>query len=504
MKNIIPPFIAALFASLVTLAAYHFLLRDPQTIQVEPATQTAFATYLNDDRPATSSAAVAFDFTTAAAKVTPAVVHITSTQGVVAQNDTSEGEEDPRMQQIPEAFRDLFGDMFRGMPQQQGPRSGSGSGVIISSDGYIVTNNHVVADADELTVVLTDNRSYLAKVIGADPTTDVALIKIDEKDLPALTLANSDNVKVGEWVMAAGNPLMGLNSTVTAGIVSATGRNIDILRRQDQYAIESFIQTDAAVNPGNSGGALTNVDGDLIGINTAIMSPTGSYAGYSFAVPSNIVKKVVDDLKEYGKVQRALIGVQIVDVNAATAKEFDLNLSRGVYVQGVMDGGAGAEAGLKEGDVIVQVDEKRTNKSAELQSYIGRKRPGDQVDVIVVRDGNEKTFTLKLKGMEGSEMVTSRERSSELESLGAQFKELNKEELSELDLESGVQVVRTYPGKLRQQGVRPGFVITRVANKTIKSMDDLTEVVKKESGGVLIEGVYPDQPEETQFYGIGL
>ncbi len=206
MKNIIPPFIAALFASLVTLAAYHFLLRDPQTIRVEPATQTAFATYLNDDRPATSSAAVAFDFTTAAAKVTPAVVHITSTQGVVAQNDTSEGEEDPRMQQIPEAFRDLFGDMFRGMPQQQGPRSGSGSGVIISSDGYIVTNNHVVADADELTVVLIDNRSYVAKVIGADPTTDVALIKIDEKDLPALTLANSDNVRVGEWVMAAETP----------------------------------------------------------------------------------------------------------------------------------------------------------------------------------------------------------------------------------------------------------------------------------------------------------
>ena len=504
MKNIIPPFIAALFASLVTLAAYHFLLREPQTIRVEPATQTAFATYLEEDRPAASSAAVAFDFTTAAAKVTPAVVHITSTQGVVAQNDGGEGEEDPRLQQIPEMFRDFFGDSFRGMPQQQGPRTGYGSGVIISSDGYIVTNNHVVADADELAVVLTDNRTYTAKVIGTDPTTDVALIKIEEENLPALTLANSDNVKVGEWVMAAGNPLMGLNSTVTAGIVSATGRNIDILRRQDQYAIESFIQTDAAVNPGNSGGALTNVDGDLVGINTAIISPTGSYAGYSFAVPSNIVKKVVDDLREYGKVQRALIGVGIVDVNAATAEKYDLNLNRGVYVENVIDGGAGAEAGLKEGDVIVQVDEKRTNKSADLQSYVGRKRPGDQVDVTVVRGGDEKTITLKLKGMEGNEMVASRERSTELEALGAQFKELNEEELQELDLANGVQVVRTYPGKLRQQGVRPGFVITRVANKTIKSMDDLTEVVKKESGGVLIEGIYPDRPEETQFYGIGL
>ena len=502
MKNIIPPFVAALFASLVTLAAYHFLLREPQTIRVEPATQTAFATYLDEDRPAASSAAVAFDFTVAAAKVTPAVVHITSTQGAVAQND--EAQEDPRLEQIPEMFRDFFGDSFRGMPQQRGPRTGYGSGVIISSDGYIVTNNHVVADADELAVVLTDNRTYTAKVIGTDPTTDVALIKIEEENLPALTLANSDNVKVGEWVMAAGNPLMGLNSTVTAGIVSATGRNIDILRRQDQYAIESFIQTDAAVNPGNSGGALTNVDGDLVGINTAIMSPTGSYAGYSFAVPSNIVKKVVDDLREYGKVQRALIGVGIVDVNAATAEKYDLDLNRGVYVENVMDGGAGAEAGLKEGDVIVQVDEKRTNKSADLQSYVGRKRPGDQVDVTVVRGGDEKTITLKLKGMEGNEMIASRERSTELEALGAQFKELNEEELQELDLENGVQVVRTYPGKLRQQGVRPGFVVTRVANKTIKSMDDLTEVVKKENGGVLIEGIYPDRPEETQFYGIGL
>ena len=500
MKNILSTFVAALIASLVTLAAYHYFVDNKQTIQVEPTAQTAFATYLEDARPAASAAAVPFDFTTAAAKVTPAVVHITSTQGVVAQN----GEEDERMQQIPEFFRDFFGDSFRGMPQQRGPRMGSGSGVIISSDGYIVTNNHVVADADELAVVLTDNRSYTAKVIGTDPTTDIALIKIDEENLPALTLANSDNVKVGEWVMAAGNPLMGLNSTVTAGIVSATGRDINILRRQDQYAIESFIQTDAAVNPGNSGGALTNVDGDLIGINTAIMSPTGSYAGYSFAVPSNIVKKVVEDLKEYGKVQRALIGVSIMDVNAATAERFDLDVTRGVYVDSVMADGAGAAAGLKEGDIIIRIDEKNTNKSADLQSYVGRKRPGDKVDVTVMRGGDEKTLSLTLKGMEGSEMITSRERSSELETLGAQFKELNEEELNELGLDYGVQVVRTYPGKLRQQGVRPGFVITRVANKPIKSLDDLSNVAKGESGGVLIEGIYPELPNETQFYGVGL
>lgn len=502
MKNILSTFVAALFASLVTLASYHYLVKDKQTIQVEPATQTKFATYLEDDRPAGSVAAVPFDFTVAAAKVTPSVVHITSTQGAIAQN--APGQQDERLQQIPEMFRDFFGDSFGGAPQQRGPRMGSGSGVIISSDGYIATNNHVVADADELTVVLTDNRSYTAKVIGTDPTTDIALIKIDEENLPALTLANSDNVKVGEWVMAAGNPLRGLNSTVTAGIVSATGRDINILRQQDQYAIESFIQTDAAVNPGNSGGALTNVDGDLIGINTAIMSPTGSYAGYSFAVPSNIVKKVVDDLKEYGKVQRALIGVSIMDVNATTAKRFNLDMTRGVYVDSVMTGGAGDEGGIEAGDVIIRVDEKKTNKSADLQSYVGRKRPGDKITVTVMRDSDETTLSLTLKGRNDEAMVASRARSSELESLGAQFKELDEEELSELGLDNGVQVVRTYAGKLRQQGVRPGFVITRIANKSIKSLDDLTEVVKEERGGVLIEGIYPDSPEETQFYGVGL
>ena len=502
MKNILSTFVAALIASLVTLGSYHYLVKDKQTIQVEPATQTKFATYLENDRPAGSVAAVPFDFTVAAKKVTPSVVHITSTQGAIAQNDPNQ--EDERMQQVPEMFRDLFGDSFRGMPQQHPPMMGSGSGVIISSDGYIATNNHVVADADELIVELTDNRTYTAKVIGTDPTTDIALIKIDEENLPALPLANSDNVQIGEWVMAAGNPLMGLNSTVTAGIVSATGRDINILRQQNQYAIESFIQTDAAVNPGNSGGALTNVDGDLIGINTAIMSPTGSYAGYSFAVPSNIVKKVVDDLKEYGKVQRALIGVQIVDVNAATAERFNLDMTRGVYVDSVMAGGAGAEGGLEVGDVIVQVDEKPTNKSADLQSYVGRKRPGDQVDVKVMRGGDEETLTLTLKGREDETEVASRTRSSELEALGAQFKELSKEELNELGIDHGVQVVRTYPGKLRQQGIRPGFVITGVANKSVKSLDDLTDVVKKEKGGVLIEGIYPDSPKETQFYGVGL
>ncbi len=499
MKNILSTFAAALIASLVTLAAYHYFVENKQTIQAEPAAQTAFATYL-EERPTSSSAAVPFDFTAAAKKVTPAVVHITSTQGAVAQNEMT----DERMQQIPEIFRDFFGEQFRMQPQGRGPQTGSGSGVIISSDGYIVTNNHVVADADELTVVLTDNRSYNAKVVGTDPTTDIALIKIDQDGLSAIPLANSDNVQVGEWVMAAGNPLRGLNSTVTAGIVSATGRDINILRQREQYAIESFIQTDAAVNPGNSGGALTNADGDLIGINTAIMSPTGSYAGYSFAVPSNIVKKVVEDLKEYGKVQRALIGVSIMDVNARLAADKNLDMTRGVYVDSVMADGAGAAGGIQSGDIIVRIDEKRTNKSADLQSYVGRKRPGDQVAVVVMRDSEEVTLNLTLKGRENEKMVANNSRKTELEALGAQFQELSKDELQALNIDYGVRVVRTYAGKLRQQGVREGFVITRIANQPIKSIDDLSKVVQGEQGGVLVEGVYPDNPKEPQFYGIGL
>ena len=361
-----------------------------------------------------------------------------------------------------------------------------------------------IADADELTVVLTDNRSYSAQVIGTDPTTDLALIKIDEEDLPFLSFANSDQVKIGEWVLAAGNPFSYLNSTVTAGIVSAKGRSIGILRNEDGTSIESFIQTDAAVNPGNSGGALVDVDGNLIGINTAIASRTGNYVGYSFAVPSNIAKKVIEDLREYGAVQRGFLGVSIVGINAAVAKEFDLDLNQGVLVREVVEGGSAEEAGIEQGDIIVQVDEKRILRNSDLLSYIGRKRPGDQVNVVINRDGKEQSFEMTLKTRGGETKLVKAQRGEMFDQLGAEFKELTDEQLDELDISGGVQITKAFAGKLRQQGVKEGFVITRIANQPIRSLDDLREVLEDEQGGVLVEGIYPDEPSEKQFYGIGL
>lgn len=494
MKNIITPVISAVIASLITIAAFFYFAGDK--FNNEQSDAEAFpaisASYYDDDTNNTAEAP--FDFTIAAEKATPAVVHITSKQEATAYND--------QQQQIPEFFRDFFGDQ---MPQrgQRQPRVGSGSGVIISDDGYIITNNHVVADADELTVVLTDNRSYVASVIGTDPSTDLALIKIDEEALPFLKFANSDDVKVGQWVAAIGNPFRGLNSTVTAGIVSATGRNINILR-DEQYAIESFIQTDAAVNPGNSGGALVNTDGDLIGINSAIASPTGAYAGYAFAVPTNIAAKVVSDLKEFGSVQRGFLGVSIQEVNAAMAEEYGLSTNQGVYVAELVESGSAAAAGIEEGDVIIQVDNQKINQTSDLLSYVGRKRPGDEVNVVILRDGERQEYEMTLKTLEGTTKLASRERVEALEDLGAEFQSLTEEEAEELNLDGGVKVSRTFAGKLRQQGIRPGFIITGIAGKAVNNVDDLTEIIENERGGVLVEGIYPDAPEEKQYYGLPL
>jgi S1-C subfamily serine protease len=290
---------------------------------------------------------------------------------------------------------------------------------------------------------------------------------------------------------------------VTAGIVSATGRNINILREQ-QYAIESFIQTDAAVNPGNSGGALVDVDVDLIGINSAIASPTGAYAGYAFAVPANIAKKVVADLKEYGSVQRGFLGVSIQEVNAQLAEEFDLSTNQGVYVANVVENGSAAGAGIEQGDVIIQVDERKINRTSDLLSYIGRKRPGDEVEVTVLRDGDRETFTMTLKSLEGRTELADRGNVEAMQELGAEFRELTSEQASEYGVEGGVQVVRTFAGKFRQQGIRPGFVITSIAGQPVRSMEDLNEIVSNERGGVLVEGVYPDKPDEKQYYGMPL
>lgn len=323
------------------------------------------------------------DFRPAARKVTPAVVHIQSTMG------TREGERQNPYRNIPPQFRDFFN-----IPDGSTPRRGAGSGVIISSDGYIVTNNHVIDNADIVTIVLNDNRSYQAEVIGSDPTTDLALVKIDESDLPFVEFGNMDEVEVGEWVLAVGNPF-NLSSTVTAGIVSATGRSINILR--EQAAVESFIQTDAAINPGNSGGALVNTQGKLIGINTAIASPTGSYSGYGFAVPVDLTKKVVNDLLNYGTVQRGYLGVLIRNIDAQLAEEENLDITRGVYIDSLIANSAAQDAGIRAGDVIVKIDDYAINASPQLISLIAQRRPGDEITLTVVRNGERRNYKAILR-----------------------------------------------------------------------------------------------------------
>ena len=454
---------------------------------------------------------IPLDLTEVSKKVMDAVVHIKTTQ---TSNFTARGPQQYR--QLPDPFRDFFGDDFfdqffgtpdQGQrpryesPQEPQARVGTGSGVIINSEGYIVTNNHVIADADDIEVTLHDNRTYKATVVGTDPSTDLALIQIKEKSLSALALVNSDDVKIGEWVLAVGNPF-NLNSTVTAGIVSAKSRNINILR--DQYAIESFIQTDAAINPGNSGGALVNLQGGLVGINTAIASPTGAYAGYGFAVPANIVNKVVEDLLKYGVVQRGYLGVTIRGVDGNLAKEKDLDVTTGVYVDSVTENSAALAAGIEAGDIILEVDDTEVNTAPELQEMIARHRPGDEVKLKIDRRGKEMEVKAELKNREGDTKFLAKNRKEIFNVLGAEFEDIDKNLARKLDINGGVKVKKLYAGKLmKHTEMREGFIITKVDGNSIKNMDELARVLESKKGGVLIEGVYEDIPG-TYYYAFGL
>lgn len=448
------------------------------------------------------------DFSRAAEKVMPSVVQISSLVPVSG----------PRVRRYeyrrgPDPFRDFFEDDFFERffypYRQPGPgdsrpeqyRRSTGSGVIINEEGYIVTNHHVIDQAEEVEVTLLDNRSFEATVIGTDPTTDLALLRIDADNLTSLPLVNSDELKVGEWVLAVGNPL-NLNSTVTAGIVSAKGRNINILR--EEYAVESFIQTDAAINPGNSGGALVNLQGGLVGINTAIASPTGAYAGYGFAVPANIVSKVVEDLLEYGSVQRGVLGVMIRDVTSRLAEDKDLEVTRGVYVDSIMSESAAAAAGLAVGDVILEVDEVAVNSAPALQEQIARRRPGDEVSLKIDRFGREKEIIVTLKSREGLAAVRETYADERLQSLGATLRPVDEETARELDIDGGVEVREIYAGKLRRYtNMREGFIITHVDKTPVYDLEDLSEALRKAKGGVLLQGVYPDA-QGYHYYGLGL
>ncbi len=417
------------------------------------------------------------DFTTAAEKTVHAVVHIRSefSRRSSAYDDFFA------------PFRDLFGYPYGGEDQVY---EGFGSGVIISQDGYIVTNNHVVEGASAIEVTLNDKRVFMAEVSGRDPSTDLALIRIDGTGLPYIVFGNSDNVKIGEWVLAVGNPF-NLTSTVTAGIVSAKARNINILGNDG--AIESFIQTDAAVNRGNSGGALVNLNGELIGINAAIASNTGSYTGYSFAIPSNIVNKVVEDILNYGQVQRAYLGVAIREVDAKLAKDKGLDIVSGVYIESVSESGGAKVAGMKGGDVITAVNNMPVKTNSELLEIIGQHSPGDIVSVTVDREGKIFKYDVELRNESGNTDIASKEDKFFIDDLGASFEAVPEKELENLSLSGGLKVVELGDGMLKKGGVQPGFIIIEINNMKITSKQDIDYALQNVRGGVIrIEGIYPN------------
>ena len=495
IKNFFPLAMAAVLGSAISVGAYKFFEGEDKSIHFKEATPTAYTQYTDTKYTANIPA----DFSFAAEKATPGVVHIRST--IEAGSATSN-----RRMEIPEQFRDFFGDDFFGGGVPRGKQQATGSGVIISDDGYIVTNNHVVDEADNVEVTLYDKRSFKAKIIGTDPNTDLALIKIEEKNLPHLALAYTDQVKVGQWVLAVGNPF-NLTSTVTAGIISAKGRNINILQRKENdknsAPIESFIQTDAAVNPGNSGGALVNLNGDLIGINTAIASSTGQFAGYSFAVPVSIVHKVVDDLSKFGAVQRGYLGININDVNSDIVKEKNLKIFSGVYVIGFSENSAAKDAGIKEGDVIVQIDGLKVRSVPELQEQIALHRPGEKVKITVNRSGLEKDIIVILKNRDGSVDVIKKEKSEANNALGADFSDLTDNDKKEFKVDGGVRVNRVYAGgKIREfTDMKEGFIINKVDETPVKSVKELNQVLASKKGGVMIKGTYPGS-SKTYIYGV--
>lgn len=486
MNKIISYVLVSLVVSSFTLGIYHFSgmgKQEEPTLTAKENQVDSFPVLAHNTFAQTAHNGVMADrlpvsFSEAAERAAPAVVHIKSYKKATYSQ-----------------YRDPFFDLFGVRPRSSGQeRLSTGSGVIISPDGYIVTNNHVIAEGDRLEVTLHDNRSFMATVIGTDPSTDLGLIKVEGESLPFIEFSNSDDARIGQWVLAVGNPF-NLSSTVTAGIVSAIGRDLEIIK--DRAAIESFIQTDAAVNPGNSGGALVNLDGNLVGINTAIASPTGTYAGYAFAVPANIVRKIVADLKEYGSVQRGFMGIySVYNLNGNLAKELGVNVTEGVVIKTLASDGAAKDAGIREGDIILRADDIAIRSDAKLKEVLARKRPGDQVSIDILRDGKPQSFLVLLTNQEGTSEILGTGRSELLKELGADFDDLNDREKKELDrynIKGGAKVAKLYPGKIRQDTeIKVGFVILKVNGDPIKDKEELNRTLEKEKGKkIQIEGYYP-------------
>jgi len=491
-KKLLPFAVVGVISGATTVGIQQYIGHDSNN-----SDQSYFTSSKNASFVGMNTAAVGDDFVKAAKTTVPAVVTIKN-----YQNRTSNRASDQDL------FDYFFGDPFGGrgqqrqkQPQQQAPDnmpSGMGSGVIISPDGYIISNNHVVAGANKLEVVLSNKKSYIATLIGTDPNTDISLLKIEEKGLPFLNFANSDNIDIGQWVLAVGNPL-GLNSTVTAGIVSAKGRGIGILGGQGKAAnpIESFIQTDAAINPGNSGGALVNVNGDLIGINSAISSTTGYYQGYGFAVPANLARKVVEDIKKFGIVQRGFLGVNSLDLSDQQQvtgynqqEKANLKVGSGVYIRGFSSNSGAQDAGLKAGDIITKIDQMEITDFADLSVSIGSKRPGDKVQVTYLRNGKENVTTVTLKDQNGGTTARSKADLSVIEKIGAEFEPLNDRFKTEYGLNSGVVTKNVTEGsEMAKIGVVDDYIVIEINGKPVNSQKDVEKLLDKYSGNVSVKFV---------------
>lgn len=490
MKRIVSSLLVAIAGGVIALSAYTWI--GDNNNQQPQGVKNQVPAYLTAGEALSSGPMILPDFTVAAANTIHAVVHV-----------KTEYERKSSVYDYFFDFRDFFGERA---PQRGGrpePIIATGSGVIISPDGYIVTNNHVVTEANRVEVTLNDKRTFEATVVGTDPSTDLAVIKVNATDLPYLLYGNSDDLQIGEWVLAVGNPF-NLTSTVTAGIVSAKARNINILGSPDgsSSSIESFIQTDAAVNRGNSGGALVNTAGQLVGINAAIASGTGYYAGYSFAIPVNIVRKVVTDLREFGTVQRGFLGVSIRDIDSKLALEEKIGALDGVYIADVTEKSAADEAGIKKGDIILNIEGVPVNSTSELLEIVGQHRPGDKIAVAVRRGNNDKSFSVTLRNRSGNTDPVRREVVDVETLLGATLKPVESDLKEELGLDYGMQVVGLRNGKLRNAGVREGFIILKLDGKRIDSMETLLRALENKEGGVLLEGVYPNRTRA--YYGFGM
>ncbi len=471
LKSIGRPIAFTAIGGLVALGAAHSLGWTGKTVIIEDTNQSVSQVNWAADRPLPSAPT---DFVAAAERTVEAVVHVKTTAERV-QN-----------------YYNPFNDLFFGRPStpQKFEVEGSGSGVILTEDGYIVTNNHVIKGAKTIVVTTSNNDEYEAELIGTDPTTDIALLKIAGNALTKVDVANSDEVRLGQWVLAVGNPF-NLTSTVTAGIISAKGRDINII--DEQSAIESFLQTDAAVNPGNSGGALVNTAGELVGINTAISSRSGSFEGYSFAVPANLMLKVVNDLKVYGRVQRAFIGINYNEVTAALSEELNLEINKGVYVANVIPGGAADDAGILKGDVIINVNGKAITTGADLTEALGQHRPGEKLAVVVNRSGKNKPFEVLLKNKLGTtEMLTKEEEI--LRSFGADLEDLSSTDKRRLGLRYGIRVSEVLGGRFENAGIPKDFIIVKLNNVYVENVESFERLVRQFSpgDGVLIQGFEPN------------